>query len=133
MIDLRRSAQLGFGEGFIAEETATLWEPWMRHADQLLEGAPMKPRHGLKQNRMPPRSKLNETGSPPPSRRKRMRLRPHVRSDWLWSGRSNAKARAEQDAKAEEEQRRVRTACGTVYQNTADKKTKDLTVREEQQ
>jgi len=45
----------------------------------------------------------------------------------------NAKVRAEQDAKAAEEQRRVRTACGTVYQNTADKKIKDLTVREEQQ
>ncbi len=37
MIDLRRSGQGSFGEGFIAEETANLWEPWMRQADQVLE------------------------------------------------------------------------------------------------
>jgi IS5 family transposase len=37
VIDLRRSAQRSFGEGFIEEETATLWEPWMRQADQVLE------------------------------------------------------------------------------------------------
>jgi len=37
MIDLRRPGQLTFGEGLIAEETAGLWEPWMRHADQVLE------------------------------------------------------------------------------------------------
>ena len=44
-----------------------------------------------------------------------------------------AKAKAEQDATAAEERRRVRTACGAVYQSTADKKIGDLTVREEQQ
>ena len=37
MIDLRRSAQRSFGEGFIEEETANLWEPWMRQADRVLE------------------------------------------------------------------------------------------------
>ena len=37
MIDLRRSGQRSFGEGFIEEETASLWEPWMRQADQVLE------------------------------------------------------------------------------------------------
>jgi IS5 family transposase len=37
VIDLRRSAQRSFGEGFIEEETANLWEPWMRQADQVLE------------------------------------------------------------------------------------------------
>jgi len=37
MIDLRRPAQRTFGEGLIEEETATLWEPWMRHADQVLD------------------------------------------------------------------------------------------------
>lgn len=37
MIHLRRPAPLTFGEGLIAEETAGLWEPWMRHADQVLE------------------------------------------------------------------------------------------------
>ena len=37
MIDLRRPAQRTFGEGLIEEETAGLWEPWMRHADQVLE------------------------------------------------------------------------------------------------
>src|SRR6266849_5962483 len=37
MIDLRRSGQGSFGEGFIAEETANLWEPWMRQADQVRE------------------------------------------------------------------------------------------------
>jgi len=37
MIDLRRPGQRCFGEGLIEEETATLWEPWMRHADRVLE------------------------------------------------------------------------------------------------
>ena len=37
MIDLRRPGQRSFGEGLIEEETANLWEPWMRHADQVLE------------------------------------------------------------------------------------------------
>jgi IS5 family transposase len=37
VIDLRRSGQRSFGEGFIEEETAHLWEPWMRQADQVLE------------------------------------------------------------------------------------------------
>ena len=37
MIDRRRPAQRTFGEGLIAEETAGLWEPWMRQADRLLE------------------------------------------------------------------------------------------------
>ena len=37
MIDLCRPSQRTFGEGLIAEETASLWEPWMRHADQVLE------------------------------------------------------------------------------------------------
>lgn len=37
MIHLRRPAQRTFGEGLIEEETAGLWEPWMRQADQLLE------------------------------------------------------------------------------------------------
>jgi hypothetical protein len=44
-----------------------------------------------------------------------------------------AKAKAEQDAKDAEERRRIRAACGVVYQHTADKKIADLTVREEQQ
>jgi len=37
MIDLRRPGQRSFGEGLIEEETANLWEPWMRQADQVLE------------------------------------------------------------------------------------------------
>ena len=37
MIDLRRPRQRSFGEGLIAEETANLWEPWMRQADQMLD------------------------------------------------------------------------------------------------
>lgn len=37
MIDLRRPGQRTFGEGLIAEETVSLWEPWMRQADQVLE------------------------------------------------------------------------------------------------
>ena len=37
MIDLRRPGQRTFGDGFIEEETAGLWEPWMRQADQVLE------------------------------------------------------------------------------------------------
>jgi len=37
VIDLRRSGQRTFGEGLIEEETAGLWEPWMRQADQVLD------------------------------------------------------------------------------------------------
>ena len=44
-----------------------------------------------------------------------------------------AKIKAEEDAKAAEERRKIRAACSVVYQNTADKKVGDLTVREEQQ
>src|ERR1700688_5294382 len=32
-----RRAQRSFADGFIAEEVADLWEPWMRQADQVLE------------------------------------------------------------------------------------------------
>jgi hypothetical protein len=44
-----------------------------------------------------------------------------------------AKAKAEQDAKEVAERRKLRAACSVLYQNTADKKIADLTVREEQQ
>lgn len=44
-----------------------------------------------------------------------------------------AKVKAKADAKAAEEKRKTRAACGVIYQNTIDKKVKDLTVREEQQ
>ena len=44
-----------------------------------------------------------------------------------------AKMRAEEEAKAADERRKIRAACAVIYQNTADKKLKDLTVREEQQ
>ena len=44
-----------------------------------------------------------------------------------------AKERADEEARVAEERRRVRVACNTTYQNTADKKVKDLTVKEEQQ
>jgi len=44
-----------------------------------------------------------------------------------------AKEKAEEEAKATEERRKVRAACAVIYQNTADKKLKDLTVKEEQQ
>lgn len=43
------------------------------------------------------------------------------------------KAKAEDEAKAIEERRRIRVACSTIYHRTADKKIRDLTVREEQQ
>jgi transposase, IS5 family len=36
MIALRRSSQYSFGDGLIREETADLWEPWMRQADTVL-------------------------------------------------------------------------------------------------
>ena len=39
--------------------------------------------------------------------------------------------KAEEDAKAAEERRKVRVGCAAVYQATIDKKVKDLTVREE--
>ncbi len=35
MIEARRQ-QISFAEGLIAEEVSDLWEPWMRHADQVL-------------------------------------------------------------------------------------------------
>lgn len=44
-----------------------------------------------------------------------------------------AKTKAEDEAKAAEEQRQVRAACALIYRNTADKKVGDLTVKEEQQ
>ena len=44
-----------------------------------------------------------------------------------------AKAKAEQDAKEAAERRKLRAACSVLYQNTADRKIADLTVREEQQ
>jgi hypothetical protein len=43
------------------------------------------------------------------------------------------KERAEQEARAAEERTKLRAACGGIYQNTVDKKVRDLTVREEQQ
>ena len=46
---------------------------------------------------------------------------------------ADAKRSAEENARAAEEQRKTRAACAVVYQNTIDKKIKDLTVREEQQ
>jgi hypothetical protein len=45
----------------------------------------------------------------------------------------HAKVKAEQDARAAEERRQIRVACGALYQKTADKKIGDPTVREEQQ
>lgn len=44
-----------------------------------------------------------------------------------------AKYKAEEDAKAAEERRKLRAACTAIYHDTIDKKVKDLTVREEQQ
>ena len=39
---------------------------------------------------------------------------------------------SEEEAKAAEERRKVRAACSGIYQNTVEKKIKDLTVGEEQ-
>ena len=44
-----------------------------------------------------------------------------------------AKIKAEEDAKAAEERRKIRAACSAIYQNTADTKISNLTVKEEQQ
>lgn len=44
-----------------------------------------------------------------------------------------AKQRAAEAVRAAEERRRVRAACAGIYDNTVDKKVKDLTVGEEQQ
>lgn len=43
------------------------------------------------------------------------------------------KKNAEQDARNAEERRNLRANCTTIYQNTIDKKVRDLTVREEEQ
>jgi IS5 family transposase len=37
VIAARRLAQRSFGDGLIEEETASLWEPWMRTADEVLD------------------------------------------------------------------------------------------------
>jgi hypothetical protein len=44
-----------------------------------------------------------------------------------------AKERADEEARTVEERRKIRAACSTIYQNTADMKLKDLTVKEDQQ
>jgi hypothetical protein len=44
-----------------------------------------------------------------------------------------AKMKAEEEAKAADERRKLRVACAVIYQNTIDKKIRDLTVREDQQ
>jgi hypothetical protein len=44
-----------------------------------------------------------------------------------------AQAKAEQDAKEADERRKIRAACSVIYEKTAEKKIRDLTVREEQQ
>jgi flagellar biosynthesis GTPase FlhF len=44
-----------------------------------------------------------------------------------------AKMKAEEDARAAEERRKIRAACSAIYQSTADKKISNLTVKEEQQ
>jgi flagellar biosynthesis GTPase FlhF len=44
-----------------------------------------------------------------------------------------AKMKAEEDAKAAEERRKIRSECSSIYQNTADKKVSNLTVKEEHQ
>ncbi|MGA3205072.1 MAG: hypothetical protein ABSF12_21460 [Bryobacteraceae bacterium] len=46
---------------------------------------------------------------------------------------SLAKIKAAEDAKAAEDRAKTRAACSAIYQNTIDKKVKDLTVREDQQ
>jgi hypothetical protein len=46
---------------------------------------------------------------------------------------SLAKERAAEEARASEERRKIRDACGLIYKNTADKKVGDVTVKEEQQ
>jgi len=43
------------------------------------------------------------------------------------------KERAAEAARAAEERKKIRVACCAIYQNTANKKVSDLTVREEQQ
>jgi hypothetical protein len=43
-----------------------------------------------------------------------------------------AQQRAEAEAKASEERRRIRAACAEIHRNTADKKISNLTVKEEQ-
>jgi hypothetical protein len=44
-----------------------------------------------------------------------------------------AKAKAEEDARAAEERAKIRAACALIYENTANKKVGDLTVKEEQE
>jgi hypothetical protein len=43
------------------------------------------------------------------------------------------KAEEKEEANAAFERRKIRVACSTIYRNTADKKLKDLTMKDEQQ
>ncbi len=64
------------------------------------------------------------------ARRKRLAAEKSKRDAALSA--SLAKDKAEARAKAAEEQCKIRDGCAVIYLNTADKKLKDLTVREEQ-
>jgi hypothetical protein len=65
------------------------------------------------------------------ARRKRLAAEQKKKDDELNA--RLARERAEEEARASEERRKIRDACGLIYKNTADKKVSDLTVKEEQQ
>ena len=63
----------------------------------------------------------------------RKRLALEKKNKQAESDAKDARFKAEADAVEAAKQQRVRAACAVIYQNTIDKKVKDLTVREEQQ
>jgi transposase, IS5 family len=83
MIDLRRQ-QHSFGDGFIRETVAELWEGWMRHADAILadEGLLEIVHHALQ--RRCPRSRTHGRPGTPAEVVLRMLLLKHIR-DWSFA------------------------------------------------
>jgi IS5 family transposase len=83
VIDLRRQ-QHSFGDGFIRETVAELWEGWMRHADAILadEGLLEIVHHALQ--RRCPRSRTHGRPGTPAEVVLRMLLLKHIR-DWSFA------------------------------------------------
>jgi transposase, IS5 family len=83
MIDLRRQ-QPSFGDGFIRETVAELWEGWMRHADAILadEGLLEIVHHALQ--RRCPRSRTHGRPGTAAEVVLRMLLLKHIR-DWSFA------------------------------------------------
>ncbi len=82
MIEARRR-QRTFGEGLINEEVADLWEPWMRHADEVLNDEKLIETVYLALTRRAPRSKNFGRPGTPAEMVLRLMVLKHAR-DWSY-------------------------------------------------